>query len=195
MYFADEHISILRRETIFTLQIDGRANRTSLHQDLRRLHKNLSAPRSLISGCTLHKDWEDGKKTRLRRRGALHPKSWMLMRGTLKKLGRKRRRLGEHSSGSKSQEQKSSLELGQDRGSGSLRQLGDLFTLNCSTSESATGSVFGKSRWREREQGTHLGDAWGTARDSLRNGLPPAAACEDDGREPSSPLLLGPGPV
>jgi hypothetical protein len=71
-----------------------------------------------------------------------------------------------------------------------------LFTLNCSTSESATesatGSVFGKSRWREREQGTHLGDAWGTARDSLRNGLPPAAACEDDGREPSSPLLLGP---
>jgi hypothetical protein len=79
MYFADKHISILRRETIFTLQIDGRANRTSLHQDLRRLHKNLSAPRSLISGCTLHKDWEDGKKTRLRRRGALHPKSWMLI--------------------------------------------------------------------------------------------------------------------
>ena len=101
------------------------------------------------------------------------------MRGTLKKLGRKRRRLGEQ----RQQESKSKRVLssrqGQDRGSGSLCQLGDLFTLNCSTSESATGPVFGSRGGGEREQGAHLGDAWGTARDSLRNGLPPAAACKE----------------
>jgi hypothetical protein len=59
------YIHLKKGDDIFTLKIDGGANRTCLHQDLQRLHKNLSAPRSLISGCNLHTDWEDGKETRL----------------------------------------------------------------------------------------------------------------------------------